>query len=441
MVTAVRGAGRTEARMTVVAILVGVFLFLLVFGIPVAVSMAVGAILAILLATDLPIVVVGQRMLVILDSFPFLALPFFVAAGLFMDRGGITERLVDFAVIFVGRITGGLAQVLIGTNLVMSGVSGAATADCAATGSVLIPALTRAGYSAAFASALTAAAATVGPIIPPSILFVIYGAITNVSIGKLFLGGVIPGLVMGLYLMIAAYVISKRRGYPKMPTPSAREALCISYRALPALVMPLIVLGGIVGGVFTPTEAGAVAAVYSLLVSTCVYRNLKWTEVPQLLLSTGVLTAAVMLIVSAASLVGWILARERIPDLLVQGFTTWTSSRFIFLAIINVALLLLGFFFEAVSLLILVTPVIMPLVYTYGVDPVHFGVMLCLNLTLALIHPPIGMNMFIVCAISRVSVREYTREVIPFLIVLILALICVIYIPDLVLLLPRLIGN
>jgi C4-dicarboxylate transporter DctM subunit len=427
--------------MSVLGILVVGFLFLLTFGVPVAVCMGIASIAAIAIGTDLPMVVVGQRMLVILDSFPFLALPFFVAAGMFMERGGITRRLIDFAVIFVGRITGGLAQVLIGTNLVMSGVSGAATADCAATGSVLIPALTRAGYSAAFACALTAAAATVGPIIPPSIMFVIYGAIANVSIGALFLGGVVPGLLMGLYLMIAAYIISKHRGYPKMPIPSLRESLRITIDALPALVMPLIILGGIVGGVFTPTEAGAVAAVYCLFISTCVYRDLKWSEVPSLLLSTGVMTAAVMLIVSAASLIGWILARERVPDLLIESFTHWTSSRIVFLACINIFLLLLGFFFEPVSLLILITPVIMPLVQTFGVDPVHFGVMMCLNLTLALIHPPIGMNMFIVCAIGRVSVREYTREIIPFLVVLMLALICVIYIPELVLYLPRLISN
>ncbi len=427
--------------MSALEILVFAFLTLLFLGIPVAISMGIASIAAIAFGTNLPMVVVGQRMLAILDSFPFLALPFFVAAGMFMDRGGITRRLVDFAAIFVGRITGGLAQVLIGTNLVMSGVSGAATADCAATGSVLIPAMTRAGYSAAFASALTAAAATVGPIIPPSIMFVIYGAITNVSIGSLFLGGVVPGLLMGLYLMVAAYVISKRRGYPKMLTPSGREMTRITVDALPALIMPVIVLGGIVGGVFTPTEAGAVAAAYCFFISTCIYRDLKLSDVPSLLLSTGILTATVMLIVSAASLVGWILARERVPDLLVNSFTNWTSSPIVFLACINIFLLLLGFFFEAVSLLILVTPVIMPLVYTFGIDPVHFGVMMVLNLTLALIHPPIGMNMFIVCAIGKVSVRDYTREVIPFLIVLIFALICVIYIPSLVLYLPHLLGS
>jgi C4-dicarboxylate transporter DctM subunit len=427
--------------MSSLSILLVLFLVLLLVGVPVAVSMGMAAVVAVVWGTDLPLVVVGQRMLVILDSFPFLALPFFIAAGLFMDRGGITRRLVDFAMIFVGRITGGLAQVLIGTNLVMSGVSGAATADCAATGSVLIPALRRAGYAPAFASALTAAAATVGPIIPPSIMFVIYGAITTVSIGALFLGGVIPGLLMGLYLMFAAYVISKRRNYPRLRPPTWEEVRRRSLAALPALVMPVVVLGGIVGGVFTPTEAGAVAAVYALAVSTLVYRDLRWSEVPSLLLNTGVLTAAVMLIVSAASLLGWILARERVPDLLVQSFTSWTANPLMFLLLINVILLVLGGFFEAVSLLILVTPVIMPLVKSLGIDPVHFGVVLCLNLTLGLLTPPVGMNMFIVCAISGVSIRDYTREVLPFLLVLVVALACVTYIPELVLFLPRLMAS
>jgi hypothetical protein len=205
--------------------------------------MGMAATAAVLLATDLPLVVVGQRMLVILDSFPFLALPFFIFAGMLMERGGITQRLIDFAMIFVGRITGGLAQVLVGANMIMSGASGAATADCAATGSVLIPAMAKAGYSRAFAAALTAAASTVGPIIPPSIMFVLYGAMTNVSIGKLFVGGILPGLIMGGYLMIAAYVISRRRRYPKLPGVPLRQAARTTAGALPAVLMPVIVLG------------------------------------------------------------------------------------------------------------------------------------------------------------------------------------------------------
>lgn len=422
--------------MTVLAILLGVFLLLMVLGIPIAVSMGVASVSALLLATDLPLVTVGQRMLVILDSFPFLALPFFVLAGLFMEQGGITRRLVEFASIFVGRMTGGLAQVLVGSNLVMAGTSGSAVADCAATGTVLIPAMDRAGYSKAFASALTAAAATLGPLIPPSIMFVLYGAIANVSIGKLFIAGVIPGLIVALYLGMAAYFISKKRNYPRLPPMSLGQAGRTAVGALPALMMPVIVLGGIRGGVFTPTEAGAVAAAYAFLVSMFVYREMRWSQLIGVLVSAGAITAAVMLIVSAASLFGWILTRERAPDMLTEALTQVITSPVAFLLLINVVLLVLGCFLEAISLLIMLTPVMVPLIAAYGIDPLHFGVVMVLALTIGLATPPVGMNMFIVCAISKITVIQYTREALPFVLALILVLLLITFVPETVLYLP-----
>lgn len=423
--------------MTVVVILIGLFFVLMALGLPIAVSMGAASAVA-LFATDLPIVAVGQRMLVILDSFPFLALPFFILAGLFMEQGGITRRLVDFAGIFVGRVTGGLAQVLIGSNLVMSGTSGSSVADCAATGTVLIPAMDKAGYSRAFAAALTAAAATAGPLIPPSIMFVLYGAIANVSIGQLFIAGVVPGLIVGVYLGVAAWVISKRRGYPKLPAVSWAEAMRITVKALPALLMPLVVLGGIVVGVFTPTEAGAIAAVYGFVVSMFVYREMRWSQLTGMLVTTGVITAAVMLIVSAASLFSWILTRERAPDLLTGALTSFTSNPLVLLLLINLLVLVLGCFLEAISLLIMITPILVPVITAYNIDPIHFGVVLVLNLTIGLNTPPVGMNMFIVCAISKVTVGEYTREALPFLLALILVLFLITYVPPTVLWLPSL---
>jgi C4-dicarboxylate transporter DctM subunit len=421
-----------------VLVLVVAFLALLVLGVPVAVGMGVAGAVAVWVGTNLPVVVVGQRMLVILDSFPFLALPFFIAAGLFMERGGITQRLIDFSGLLVGRLTGGLAHVLIGTNLIMAGASGSATADCAATGTVLIPALERAGYSRAFACALTAAASTVGPIIPPSIMFVLFGAIANVSIGRLFLGGAVPGLLMGLYLMVTAYLISRRRGYPRLPPVSLPAALRITRGALPAVLMPVVVLGGIVGGVFTPTEAGAIAAGYALVLSVAVYRELRISEVPRVLADTGVITGAIMLIVSAAALFGWLLARERAPELLTRGFTALSDDPQVFLLVANLALFVLGCFFEAVSLLILMTPVLMPVVTSLGIDPVHFGVVMTLNLMIGLLTPPVGMNMYIVCAIGSISIREYTREAMPLIAALLLVLFLITYVPGLVLWLPNL---
>lgn len=424
--------------MTVLAILLSGFLTLIALGVPVAVAMGVAGAGAIWLATNLPMVVVGQRMLVILDSFPFLALPFFVVAGLFMERGGITRRLIDFCAVFVGRLTGGLAHVLIGTSIVMSGASGSATADCAAIGTVLIPALARAGYSRGFACALTAAATTVGPIIPPSILFVLFGAIASVSIGRLFLGGAIPGLLMGLYLMIAAYLIAKRRRYPKLPPVSLGAAARITAGATPAVLMPVVVLGGIVAGVFTPTEAGAIAAAYAFVLSVAVYREMPLSEVPGVLVSGAIITGAIMLIVSTASLFGWLLAREQAPQMLARAFTTLSDNPLVFLLVFNLVLLVLGCFFEVVSLLILVTPVVMPVVSAMGIDPVHFGVLMTLNLTIGLLTPPVGMSMFIVCAIGGITVREYTREVVPFVVALLLVLGLVTYVPALVLFLPDL---
>lgn len=424
--------------MTILGILLGVFLLLLVLGVPIAVAMGMAAVAAVGLATDLPMVIIAQRMMSILDLFPFLALPFFVIAGLVMERGGITEQLIDFATIFVARITGGLAQVVIGANLVMAGASGAATADCAATGTILIPALARAGYSAAFAAALTAAASTLGAIIPPSVMFVIYGAITGTSIGKLFVGGIVPGLIMGLYMIIAAYVISKRRKYPKLPAVSPRQAAHISVRAFPALLMPVIVVGGIVGGIFTPTEAGAIAAVYALFIAIYVYRRLTWSQVFPLLVSAATMTSAVMLIVSASEPFGWILARERIPDALSTAFLGYTHNPLLFLACVNVLLLVFGLFFEPVPLLILIAPVLMPLVSAYGIDPVHFGVVITLNMTIGLLTPPVGMSMFMVCAIGRVTIWQFTKEIWPFLLALGLALLAVTYAPETVLYLPGL---
>jgi C4-dicarboxylate transporter DctM subunit len=322
----------------------------------------------------------------------------------------------------------------------MSGASGSATADCAASGTVLIPALARAGYSPAFAAALTAAASTLGAILPPSVLFVIYGATTSTSIGKLFLGGVIPGLIVAAYLFVATYIISRRRGYPRLPVSTWAETWSITLHALPALMLPLIVLGGIVGGVFTPTEAGAVAAAYAFVLSLFVYREIAWRDVIPLLAQAATFTAAVMLIVSASEPFGWLLARERVTDALASGFAAFTDQTWVFLAAVNVVLLVFGIFFEPVPLLIVMTPVLMPLLAQYHVDPVHFGVMITLNMTLGLIHPPVGLSMFIVCRIAQISIWDFTREVWPFLVALILALLVITYVPQTVLFLPNLLG-
>jgi C4-dicarboxylate transporter DctM subunit len=280
----------------------------------------------------------------------------------------------------------------------------------------------------------------VGPIIPPSIMFVLYGSMANVSIGKLFLGGVIPGLIMAAYMSIAAYIISKRRRYPKLPPVTGPEAATILVKALPAVLMPVAVVGGIVGGVFTATEGGAIAAMLSFVLSMFVYRQMKWKDLLPLLAMAGTMTAAVMLIVSASEIFGWVLARERIPDALASGFTELTRDPLVFLALINILLFLLGVFFEPLPLLILMTPVLAPLLPVYGIDPVHFGVIMTLNVTLGLLTPPVGMNIFIVCAIGKITMRAFSREIWPFLLALVAALLVVTFIPQTVMYLPGLMG-
>jgi len=423
--------------MFTLSLLFGLGCLFVLIGIPIAAAIGLACAVTIFAGTDLPMVVLAQRMLAILDSFPFLALPFFVVAGLFMERGGITRRLIDFAGIFVGRITGGLAQVVIGTDVIMAGTSGSATADCVATGTVLIPALARAGYSRGFAAALTAAASTVGPMVPPSIMFVLYSAITGVSVQRLFLGGLLPALLMVVYMMAATHVIAHRRAYPKLPPISLARALRVSFNALPALALPVVVVGGIVAGIFTPTEAGAIAAVLAFVLSSLVYRELGLRQLRDILVSAAGITAAIMLIVSAASLFGWLLARERAPDLLAQALLGFTRDPIVFLACTNLVLLVLGVFIEAIPLLILVAPVVMPLIAAYGIDPVHFGVVLVLNLTIGLLMPPVGLLMFIVCSIGEVRLRDYTREILPFLAVIVATLLLITYVPWLVLALPN----
>jgi C4-dicarboxylate transporter, DctM subunit len=425
--------------MTVFLLLAGVFVGLMAIGVPIAIAMGLGATAAVFFGTDLPLVIVGQRLLVILDSFPFLALPFFVVAGLFMEKGGVTSRLVNFAALFVGRMPGGLAQVVVGTNLGMAGASGSATADCAATGSVLIPALSRAGYPPNFAAAVTAAAATLGAIIPPSVMFVIYGSITNTSISALFVGGLVPGVIMAFYMFAANFLIAKRRDYPRLESVSRAEAWVVTREAMPALLMPVIVIGGIVGGVFTPTEAGAVAAVYAFILSIFIYREMRWYQIVPILTNAAILTAAIMLVVSASEPFGWVLGRERIPEAITQGFSSFTTDTWMFLLATNILLLLFGMVFEPIPLMIIMAPVLVPLLHVYDVDPVHFGVIITLNMSIGLLTPPVGLNMFIVCSIAKISVWEFSKEVWSFLLALILSLAVVTYVPATVTYLPELI--
>jgi C4-dicarboxylate transporter DctM subunit len=412
-------------------------LLLLGLGVPVAFALGLTTLLYFAFHPDFPLLLMPQKIEGGLESFPLLAVPFFLLTGSLMNHGGATGRLVDLSQALVGHITGGLAHVTVVANMIMSGMSGSATADITSTGAVMIPTMIRSGYPRGFAAAITASASTIGPIVPPSLTLVILGSISGVSIGRLFIGGLIPGLLMGLYLMATSYVIAKRRGYAAVNATFSPVAVVRTLGpALPALLAPLIVVGGILTGVFTPTEAGAIAAAYSLVIGAFVYRELTWAKLPALLREVVVVNAAVMFILGMFSLAGWIFAIEQLPQTLASGFLALTSNPLIFLLIMNVLLLLLGLIVEPLPLVIILGPILIPIAQGYHVDPVQFGIIFTLNICLGLLHPPIGINMFIASYIAKTSIIDFTKEVWPFLVALVLVLLCVTYIPQLVLFLP-----
>jgi C4-dicarboxylate transporter, DctM subunit len=424
----------------ITAAIFALLILLMLLGVPVAVSMGLTAILSFLvLGLSNLWAMVPQRMYSGTTSFTLLAIPFFILAGNLMNTGGITLRLVRFAECLVGHIRGGLGHVTVVTNMIMAGMSGAAVADAVGTGNILIPAMEKAGYPRVFSAALVGAASTIGPIIPPSIPFVIFGSMTGTSVGRLFLGGFLPGLLMGLLLMITVAIISKHRGYPRGQRVVLRELLQATVWAAPAWGAPLIIIGGILAGIFTPTEAAAVASVYALAVGMFVYREIRLADLPRILWETARNSVQVMFIISAASIFGWLLIQQQIPTKMVEGLMGLTSERWLVLLIVNVILLILGCFMEGIAIMLLTIPVFVPLVIRVGVDPVHFGVVMALNSMIGLLTPPVGMCLYAVSSVSGVSIWPLARELWPYILALTVCLALITYIPELTMWIPDLV--
>jgi tripartite ATP-independent transporter DctM subunit len=412
-------------------------LILMLLGVPVAFALAGGGLLY-MLDKNIPLIAFPQRLFLGSDSFPLLALPFFVLAGNLMNAGGITRRLVNLAQTMVGHISGGLAHVDIATNMLLAGLSGSAVADTAATGAILIPEMKQRGYSGEFAAAVTASAGTIGPIIPPSIPFVILGSIAGISVGRLFLGGVVPGVLMGLYMMLVAYIIARRRHYPREAAFSARRFLIALRESLVALINPLIIIGGILTGYFTPTESGAIACVYALVVCRWWYRELRLTDIPKLIQQTVKTSCSIMIIIAASALVGWVISREQIPQMIVRHTLDLSSDRVLILTLLIGVLLILGCFLEGTSIMILITPVLLPIMTRLGVDLTHFGVIMVLCLMIGQNTPPVGVGMYVACAIGKVSMMGFFLEVWPFLLAILILVFMIMLFPPLVLFVPNL---
>lgn len=419
-------------------LLMGVFLILLILGMPIAFSMGVSSLLVIKTGDLAPLVTIPNRLLAGVESFTLLAVPFFILAGALMNTGGVTKRLVRFATALVGHITGGLGHVVVVTNMIMAGMSGSALADCAGTGSVLIPAMEKAGFKKDFSSALVAAASTIGPIIPPSIPFVIYGAMADVSIGQLFLAGFIPGTLLGLYLMVYVYYISRKRGYSRGNRVSLAELIGSFKESFLALLMPFVVIGGMLLGMFTATEAAVVACVYALFIGAVVYREVSLRDLPRILIESSVMVAKVMYIIAVASVFGWLMANLQVGLKLVELIQALSINWWVVLLLVNILLLILGCFMETTAILTIMTGVLLPLVDALGISRVHFGVLMVLNLMIGLSTPPVGMSMYVVTSLSQISIPEFVREWLPMFIVSLIVLLMVTYLPNLVLFLPNL---
>jgi C4-dicarboxylate transporter DctM subunit len=417
-------------------LLVGILLGLLAINVPVAVTFGVTAALFLALLTDVPLTLIPQQMFGGTDSTVLQAVPFFLLAGALMDKGGISRRLVNFANVLVGWVTGGLAMVSVVASMFFAGISGSAAADSAAVGSVMIPAMERKGYAKDFAAALIACAGTIGTMIPPSIPMIIYGVTTGTSIGGLFIAGVVPGVLMGLALMAHAYAVSRRRGYSGLALPSAREAWVAFREAVLTLLMPILVVGGILGGVFTPTEAAAIAVFYSLLLGGLVYRELTWSHLPEILVTTGVGTGVVMFLIATSTAYGWILARQGIPLALANSFTGMTENPWAFLLLANLLLLVVGTVMETVPAIIIFAPVLLPLAKRLDVDPVFFGVLMVVNLSIGLASPPSGATLFVSTAIANEPLERVCRAVWPLFFSMVGILLLITLVPPLAMWLP-----
>lgn len=412
----------------------------LFLGFPVAVCLGITA-LAGLIAMDVPLVLAAQRIFTGMDSFPLMAVPFFVLAGELMNKGGTTQRLIDFSFALVGRIRGGLAHTNVVASMFLAGISGSAVADASALGSILIPGMEKHGYSRSFSAALTAAASTMGPIIPPSIFMIIMGVSTGVSVGGLFAAGIVPGVLMGLSMMVISYVIAKRRNYPRDEEAfSLARFAKASWSGLPALFAPGIILGGILGGIFTPTEAAVVVVFYALFLGFFVYKELKVSDLPKIFISAGVTTAVLLFIIAMANVFAWVLAAEQIPQSVAMTMMSWSKDPMVILLIINVFLLIVGMFMEGGAAIIILAPTLMQVARMVGIDQLHLGFIMVFNIVIGLLTPPMGVCLFVVCGISKLPLSHIMRELWPFLITVIALLLWATYMPSLVLTIPHMFG-
>jgi tripartite ATP-independent transporter DctM subunit len=420
-------------------ITIGLIVFL-ILGLPVAISLGLTGLIAFFIeqGARMNVPIIAQRMMYGINNFLLLAIPLFILAARLMNTSGVTTRLFNFATTLVGFLPGGLGHANCVASLIFSGMSGAAVADAAGLGQVEIKAMNDAGYDREFSVAITAASSTIGPIFPPSIPMVIFGLVAGVSVGRLFLGGVVPGIIMTGALMAMVAIYARRKNYPRAPVPTIRLVLKSTARALLPIMTPVILLGGIWTGWFTPTEAAAVAVAYALILGTVVYRDLSWRDLVDAFVGTAKDTAAIGFIITTASFYGWLLMRTGVPTAVAEGIISISRDPLVLLLMINLLLLVVGCFFETIVAILILGPILMEVVTKVGIDPVHFGLVMVLNLMIGLLTPPFGMVLFVMVQVGKIPLERVVRATAPFIIPLIVVLGLITVFPPLVTWLPNL---
>ncbi len=420
-------------------IIFGALIFFIFLGVPIAVAMGFTAVLTFLFMGQSDVLtMVAQRMYASTTSFTLLAIPFFILAGNLMNTGGITDRIFRFAKALVGNIWGGLGQVNIIASMIFSGMSGAAVADAAGLGMIELKAMRDNGYDSKFSAAITAASSTIGPVIPPSIPLVIYGHLTGISVGRLFLAGMLPGALMGLALMVAVYYISKHRNYPKEKNLDIKELLDSGKSAILPLGTPILIIGGILSGQFTPTEASVIACLYALLLGLFVFRSIRIKDLPGIFWETISHTVRVMFIIASAGFFGWMLILQGIPAQVISSMTAISADYAVVMIIIIAILLLFGCFLEGIAVLLITIPIFQKVIAHFAIDPVQFGVVMTLASMIGLLTPPVGMCLYAVSSISGVSIGDLSKEMWPYLLGIFIVLLAVAFIPPICLFLPNL---
>ncbi len=417
-----------------------VLIVLLLSAVPVGLALGITALVAMLMLPNDVLIMLPQKFLSGFDSFPLIAIPLFVLAGQLMAQGGLAKRIVDMAMVFVGRIHGGLGLVVVTSTMLMSGISGSPSANTAAIGSVALPGMKRMKYPPEFATALLSAAGGVSTLVPPAIDLIIIGVIANISIGGLFAAGIVPAIFNGVAIMALAYYFARKMKLPLAEKMSLKEKLSVLKEGFLPVLMVVIILGGIYGGIFTATEAASVAVVYGFIVSAFVYKTLKADNLPKILLDTCLLSGVVLLVLGTASMFSFVLTFERIPHLMAEWITTYADSPIVFLLLVHVIFLVLGMVMDALPPIIVLLPILVPVGVALGVDPMHLGIMIAANVGIGMISPPMGICLFVACGINDVPIEKVVKPLLPFLFILIFTLMVITFVPEITLALPKYLG-